>query len=75
MAHHLFSDQEVSEGMRTILGTDLRTFLALIIFLLQSLGIYGFNLDIASPKVFDGPPKSEYFGYSVALHSQQNKFW
>lgn len=75
MAHHLFSDQEVSEGMRTILDTDLRTFLALLIFLLQSLGIYGFNLDTASPKVFDGPPKSEYFGYSVALHSRQNKFW
>lgn len=54
---------------------EFRTFLALLIFLWQSLGIYGFNLDTAYPEVFDGPPMSEYFGYSVALHSQQNKYW
>ncbi|XP_022797417.1 integrin alpha-9-like isoform X2 [Stylophora pistillata] len=54
---------------------EFRTFLALLIFLWQSFGIYGFNLDTASPEVFDGPPMSEYFGYSVALHSQQNKYW
>lgn len=36
---------------------------------------YGFNLDIENAIVFDGPPESGYFGYSVALHSWQSKYW
>lgn len=48
---------------------------ALLCVLQLSLGIYGFNVDIGSAVVYDGPAKSEYFGYSVALHSHQNKFW
>ena len=36
---------------------------------------YGFNLDIENAIVFDGPPESCFFGYSVALHSWQSKYW
>ena len=43
--------------------------------LLQSIGICGFNIDIGSAVVFDGPGESEYFGFSVALHSQQSRHW
>ncbi|CAH3193756.1 unnamed protein product [Porites evermanni] len=42
---------------------------------LQSLVIYGFNIDIKKPVIFSGPKGSEYFGYSVALHSQGSLYW
>ena len=42
---------------------------------LQSLVIYGFNIDIKKPVIFSGPQGSEYFGYSVALHSQGSLYW
>ncbi|KAM7448506.1 integrin [Porites harrisoni] len=42
---------------------------------LQSLVIYGFNIDIKKPVIFSGPQGSEYFGYSVALHSDRSFHW
>ena len=42
---------------------------------LQSLVIYGFNIDIKKPVIFSGPRGSEYFGYSVALHSDRGFNW
>ena len=48
---------------------------SLIFCLLQSFGAFGFNIDLKSAVVFDGPLKSKYFGYSVALHSDRNTYW
>ncbi|XP_078376335.1 integrin alpha-8-like isoform X2 [Oculina patagonica] len=53
----------------------MRALLIAFICLLECVGIYCFNVDIGSAEVFDGPVGSEYFGYSVALHSHQNKYW
>lgn len=50
-------------------------FRTLACCLLQSLVIYGFNIDIKKPVIFSGPPGSEYFGYSVALHSNSGTYW
>ena len=49
--------------------------LAALVCLLQSVGICGFNVDLGSAVVFNGTGESEYFGFSVALHSQLNKRW
>ena len=49
--------------------------LTALVCLLQSVGIGGFNVDIGSAVVFDAPEGSGYFGFSVALHSQQNRHW
>jgi len=43
--------------------------------LLQSLGIDSFNIDVGKAVVFNAPAQSEYFGYSVALHSYRNSKW
>ncbi|XP_068748526.1 integrin alpha-5-like isoform X2 [Montipora capricornis] len=42
-----------------------------------SLGTYGFNLDVKMASILSPPPasQSEYFGYSVALHSYRNRYW
>jgi len=50
-------------------------FIFAALCLLQSLGIDSFNIDVGKAVVFDAPDKSEYFGYSVALHSHGSLKW
>ena len=37
--------------------------------------VSGFNLDSKSPVIYEGPPQSELFGYSVATHAYDGKQW
>ena len=55
----------------------LFTSITCLLVLSLSLASYGFNLDLERALIFSPPKGSEskYFGYSVALHSFNDKYW
>ncbi|XP_074622767.1 integrin alpha-9-like isoform X2 [Acropora palmata] len=55
----------------------LFTSVTCLLVLSLSLASYGFNLDLERALIFSPPKGSEskYFGYSVALHSSNDKYW
>lgn len=49
---------------------------AFIYLFILALGkVSGFNLDIKSAVVYEGPVQSDLFGYTVATHSYNGKKW
>lgn len=45
------------------------------LFILALEKVSGFNLDIKSAVVYEGPVQSDLFGYTVATHSYNGKKW
>lgn len=45
------------------------------LFILTLRKVSGFNLDIKSAVLYEGPVQSDLFGYTVATHSYNGRKW